>query len=564
MKNPFLSALLAAAFVLCPFQLYADTWGELVASGGISNPNNQVLVPVATFGDSLYIVSYNSTDGGHLYRTANGTDFELLSSNGFGDPTNVQITAMLGSPVGKAFNGYLYFGTQKYGAGTEIWRTSDGVNYEQFLEDGIDGFHPNMNMIIFGTVYDGWLYFGTQDFVNGGALWRTDGVIAEQVTEDGLGDPDPSNNSFVTPGIVYKENFYVTTWNYSSGAEIWRLSLENLDTGNFEWVNETPSHGNWPGAVHAYMLTNFEIEGSDYLYMSTTDSIHGGGIWRSLTGDSGDWEPVLLNGNTKGFDDPENDRIFLVPAVGGKLYAGIAREGSTGGHILESTDGVTWTAYDLQNDHNSTGMPAIYFKGYLYAGTQNFWYPSPGVPEGAEIYRKESPDSDNDGLPDAVDPCPYDADCDDDGLIDGNLGSEDLDIDGVVDPGETDPALFDTDGDGISDGVERGLSAPERPDATNPLVFVADEDPSTTTDPGNPDSDGDGISDGVEDPNHNGQVDTGETDPNVPDQPPYPPNSIASAYGSRSVTGSGITNQLTLLLIPAAAVIFLRILRRKK
>jgi len=126
----------------------------------------------------------------------------------------------------------------------------------------------------------------------------------------------------------------------------------------------------------------------------------------------------------------------------------------------------------------------------------------------------ESGDSDGDGLADSLDPCPLDADCDDDGLTDGNLGSEDLNVNGVVDPRETDPRLFDTDGDGLSDGCERGLALPENAEATDPTVFVADEDPTTTTDPANPDSDGDGISDGEEDTNRNGRLDPGETDPN--------------------------------------------------
>jgi len=45
---------------------------------------------------------------------------------------------------------------------------------------------------------------------------------------------------------------------------------------------------------------------------------------------------------------------------------------------------------------------------------------------------------------------------------------------------------------------------------------------------------------------------------------PCPANAIASTYGNGSLVGSGIFNELTLLLIPIGAVIFLRIFRRKK
>ncbi|MDF1555613.1 MAG: DNRLRE domain-containing protein [Deferrisomatales bacterium] len=131
-------------------------------------------------------------------------------------------------------------------------------------------------------------------------------------------------------------------------------------------------------------------------------------------------------------------------------------------------------------------------------------------------------DSDGDGLPDflevAIGADPFDADTDDDGLVDGNAGSEDLNADGVVDPGETDPLNWDTDGDGIGDGTERGLTAPETPDTDLAAGhFVPDADPATTTDPTDADSDDDGILDGYEDKDGNGRRDAGESDPNLAD-----------------------------------------------
>jgi len=45
--------------------------------------------------------------------------------------------------------------------------------------------------------------------------------------------------------------------------------------------------------------------------------------------------------------------------------------------------------------------------------------------------------------------------------------------------------------------------------------FQPDLDPSTTTDPLDDDSDKDGLLDGQEDTNHNGRLDSGETNPGV-------------------------------------------------
>ncbi len=128
-------------------------------------------------------------------------------------------------------------------------------------------------------------------------------------------------------------------------------------------------------------------------------------------------------------------------------------------------------------------------------------------------------DSDGDGISDAVETetgtDPLDDDTDDDGILDGN---EDIDGDGRRDflTGETDPRVPDSDGDGVSDGVERGLTQPEGDD-TDPGMFEADTDPTTTTDPTNPDTDGDGLGDGEEDANANGAHDAGETSPLVAD-----------------------------------------------
>jgi len=123
------------------------------------------------------------------------------------------------------------------------------------------------------------------------------------------------------------------------------------------------------------------------------------------------------------------------------------------------------------------------------------------------------PDDDGDGLPNSVDPCPNDDDCDDDGLMDGAASSEDLNNNGVVDPGETNPENWDTDGDGLSDGLEEGLTAPEGDDTnTASPHWQADSDASTLTDPLSADTDGDAVPDGQEDANHNGKMDAGETD----------------------------------------------------
>ncbi|MCK4958319.1 MAG: DUF1565 domain-containing protein, partial [Planctomycetes bacterium] len=106
-------------------------------------------------------------------------------------------------------------------------------------------------------------------------------------------------------------------------------------------------------------------------------------------------------------------------------------------------------------------------------------------------------DTDNDGIPDS---------------------EEDANHNGIVDAGETDPFDPDTDNDGILDGTEIGLTYSDIGPDTDLEFFRPDRNPDTHTDPLNPDTDGDGLNDGYEDPNHNGDYDAGESNPEVHDR----------------------------------------------
>lgn len=134
-----------------------------------------------------------------------------------------------------------------------------------------------------------------------------------------------------------------------------------------------------------------------------------------------------------------------------------------------------------------------------------------------------NPDTDNDGIPDGIEDLNHngqidsgetaacDKDSDDDGVSDGD---EDINKNGIKDINETDPRLADTDADGIQDGTESGYTFSMISEDTDKSIFIPDSDPQNQTNPLKADSDDDGIPDGVEDVNHNGSVDSGESDPN--------------------------------------------------
>ena len=98
---------------------------------------------------------------------------------------------------------------------------------------------------------------------------------------------------------------------------------------------------------------------------------------------------------------------------------------------------------------------------------------------------------------------------------------------------------IDSDGDGYGN--------PSNPLCTYPELDCDDTDPDVN--PGMTEVPGNGIDD--------------DCDPATPAYP-QPANTIAASYGRTSLTGSGVFNELTLLLVPMGAIIFLRIIRRKK
>ncbi|HHL32818.1 MAG TPA: hypothetical protein ENJ30_00470 [Desulfobulbaceae bacterium] len=129
-----------------------------------------------------------------------------------------------------------------------------------------------------------------------------------------------------------------------------------------------------------------------------------------------------------------------------------------------------------------------------------------GIPDGIE-------DSNNNGRRDSNETDATMTDTDHDGLADG---VEDANHNGIVDAGETNPLLNDTDGDGFSDGFEVSLGMnPLHKDVTDSdgdgLVDALEN--VTCTSANSVDSDGDTLHDGAEDANHNGIVNSGETNP---------------------------------------------------
>ena len=254
------------------------TWTQSGADG-LGNANNRRFYEMEEFNGQLYVGSFNTTDGAGIYRTADGTNWNLVlaSAGGFGDANNTSIWGLY------SFGGWLWAGTQN-NFGAQIWRSNDGTNWNQyedyaatptykavnhFFEFGSrlywfiinadegaimvrrndDVFHElyvggwgDANNIWYSmnTVVSGGLYYGTRNDITGGELWYyTGGTNFTQIGLDGFGNVD----NFAIYALTFKDYLYIglSTVNGLKGAEIWRrrssanivIITKSLNQGTF-------------------------------------------------------------------------------------------------------------------------------------------------------------------------------------------------------------------------------------------------------------------------------------------------------------------------------------------
>jgi len=138
------------------------------------------------------------------------------------------------------------------------------------------------------------------------------------------------------------------------------------------------------GEVMRLAVFNNQIYAAPWSYTST----HGAEIWRSSTGNAGDWTRVVANG----LGDATNHAGLTMEVFNGALYAGTYSDigpGLDGADVWRSTDGSTWTAV-ITNGFGYTGTYEVSslaaFGDYLYAGIGRYDLATQSYP-GGQIWR---------------------------------------------------------------------------------------------------------------------------------------------------------------------------------
>ncbi len=251
------------------------------------------------------------------------------------------------------------------GAGTFAWSQSN-----------TSGFGSSQNQAILSLApFGGQLYAGTYNpFGGSGAqLWRTSvGGSWSPVITNGLGI---TRNVGLDHLIEFKSRLYASTWaDDVNGGEVWRSSTG--DNGDWQRVVSSGFGDATNGEVFRFGVL------SDTLYASTWSytTLHGSQLYRTTTGNVGDWTRVVPNG----FGDANNSVILSFETFQGHLYAGTNNLVS-GGEVWRTENGVTWTQVNADG-FGAAAYPQVSalaaFNGYLYASTTG----TSGV-TGASVWR---------------------------------------------------------------------------------------------------------------------------------------------------------------------------------
>ncbi|MFZ1769651.1 MAG: hypothetical protein WAU00_10670, partial [Caldilinea sp.] len=345
---------------------------------GFGDPKSRVAT-LSSFGDYLYAGTSKLTAyGAQLWRMDASGNWTAMMTNGFGSYYNVGINHLV------EFNGRLYVGVWNStpnppytDIGGSIWRSTNGTDWEQVVSNG---FGDRYNGEIFRMeVFSDTLYASTWSYTSthGAEIWRSstgDNGDWARVVSNGLGD--------VTNQVVTMETFagylYAGTYSWDSsagrpnGCEIWRSG------DGSSWTRViTDGFGN----VNCYKLSALAAFG-DYLYAGAgiwdpdTQTNPGGEVWRCASASGcnevGDWQRVIANG----LGDPNNDEMMAFAVLDNQLYV-VAHNFQTGLNVWRTVDGISWVqvGYRGLGDSNNQGTywdnDMAVFNSHLYLGVWN-------------------------------------------------------------------------------------------------------------------------------------------------------------------------------------------------
>lgn len=195
---------------------------------GFGDRNNVKVWSSDVYGGALYVGVESGAGAGSIWRTRDINDptawERVFSPDAAGfDPQisqsirRVDVLAHLDAGSGAG----IYIGFAIPGAGSQVWRSSAGNpgTWEPVVKDGFGSRTSGRFISDAATAFDGWLYVATLDEAKGAAIWRTaDGIGWEQAAPSGFG----ASATFAAELAPFAGRLYAWTSDYSAGQGVWR------------------------------------------------------------------------------------------------------------------------------------------------------------------------------------------------------------------------------------------------------------------------------------------------------------------------------------------------------
>jgi sugar lactone lactonase YvrE len=273
-------------------------WIKLI-NDGFGDANNLVIDHLLVFNGMLYASTANCTNnecttsnGGQIYRSADGASWTQVVAGGFGSTANAEIFRLAN------LNGQLCAGTWADGAthGAEIWCSASGDPGTWTTQLAANGFgNINNTVILDMLVYNNFIYAATGNSVDGGQIWRlpVGGGTWQQANTSGF----DGNAQFISALAVFKGGLYAATRTSASvGTQVWRCSTTVCNPTDWVQVNTS-------GMGDSAMFRNPSlavVKKALYLVVGTTNNGSGMQVWKTTNGTS--WKQVGFGG----FGDANN------------------------------------------------------------------------------------------------------------------------------------------------------------------------------------------------------------------------------------------------------------------
>lgn len=221
--------------------LYATTWSysagaqiwrsadgqnwENEMSGGYNDPNTGGIPDLVEHNGDLYAGTWGYYESrARVFRQDSPGVWTAVTPASFSSSYNNGITAMA------SFDGYLYVGTRNNFSGGEIWRCqacNDSDGWNQVITPGYGNI--DNSIISAFSIFNNQLFAITYNQVTGAEIWRSaDGLTWEQIGFGGLGDSQNIRLYASDSAIEFRDTLVLGFLNQMNGLEIWQFLHNKL------------------------------------------------------------------------------------------------------------------------------------------------------------------------------------------------------------------------------------------------------------------------------------------------------------------------------------------------